>query len=87
MKKYRFEHVAGFLIGYDGSWHLKITAGNAYADAKWQDVWAGRFVCLGGVAQMVIEVEEEAMARRASRLADLMLKQRFWELKVDVKTT
>jgi hypothetical protein len=38
MKAYRFEHVAGFLIGYDGSWYPKVTACNAYANAKWPDV-------------------------------------------------
>ncbi|KAI4626391.1 uncharacterized protein J4E87_004893 [Alternaria ethzedia] len=85
MKAYRFEHVAGFLIGYDGSWHLKVTASNAYSAPKWPDVWAGKFECHGGVAKMTIETEEMEMAKRASALATAMIGGRYWELKTDVK--
>lgn len=87
MKAYRFEHVAGFLIGYDGSWHLKVTASNAYSAPKWPDVWAGKFECHGGVAKMTIETGETEMAKRASALAAAMIDGRYWELKTDVKMT
>ncbi|KAI4693354.1 uncharacterized protein J4E88_001725 [Alternaria novae-zelandiae] len=87
MKAYRFEHVAGFLIGYDGSWHLKVTASNAYSAPKWPDVWAGKFECHGGVAKMTIETGETEMAKRASALAAAMIDGRYWELKTDVKLT
>ena len=72
MKLYRFEHVAGFLIGYDESWHLKVTASNAYSAPKWPDVWAGKFECHGGVAKMTIENEEVIMcrARCSSRMKE-----------------
>jgi hypothetical protein len=79
--------LAGFLIGYDGSWHIKLTAGNAYSNPKWPEVWSGKFESYGGVAKMTVEVEELDMVKRASELADSMLKNRFWELKTDVKTT
>jgi hypothetical protein len=79
--------LAGFLIGYDGSWHVKLTAGHAYSNPKWPEVWSGKFESYGGVAKMTVEVEEQDMAKRASELADSMLKNRFWELKADVKTT
>ncbi|KAH8643267.1 hypothetical protein IG631_00730 [Alternaria alternata] len=85
MKLYRFEHVAGFLIGYDGSWHLKVTASNAYSAPKWPDVWAGKFECHGGVAKMTIENEEMNMAKRASILASTVISGRYWELKTDIK--
>lgn len=87
MKLYRFEHVAGFLIGYDGSWHLKVTARNAYSAPKWPDVWAGKFECHGGVAKMTIENEEVNMAKRASILASTVISGRYWELKADIKMT
>ncbi|KAG9192634.1 hypothetical protein G6011_11368 [Alternaria panax] len=87
MKAYRFEHVAGFLIGYDGSWHLKVAASNAYSTPKWPDVWAGKFECQGGVAKMTIENEEMAIAKRASVLAATVIGGRYWELKTDVKIT
>jgi hypothetical protein len=87
MKAYRFEHVAGFLIGYDGSWHLKVTASNAYCAPKWPDVWAGKFECHGGVAKMAIEVEEIDTAKKASVLAGSIIDGKYWELKTDVKTT
>ena len=87
MKAYRFEHVAGFLIGYDGSWHLKVTASNAYSCAKWPDVWAGKFEDRGGVTKMTIEADEGAMAARASALADCLLTMKHWELKTDIKMT
>ncbi|KAB2102582.1 hypothetical protein AG0111_0g9090 [Alternaria gaisen] len=85
MKLYRFEHVAGFLIGYDGSWHLKVTASNAYSAPKWPDVWAGKFECHGGVSKMTIENEEVNMAKRASILASTVISGRYWELKTDIK--
>ncbi|KAL1799974.1 hypothetical protein ACET3X_000316 [Alternaria dauci] len=87
MKAYRFENVAGFLIGYDGSWHLKITASNAYSNPKWPDVWTGRFECHGGVAKMTIENEETNMAKRASILASAVISGKYWELKTDIKMT
>ncbi|CAN9085934.1 unnamed protein product [Alternaria alternata] len=87
MKLYRFEHVAGFLIGYDGSWHLKVTASNAYSAPKWPDVWAGKFECHGGVAKMTIENEEVNMAKRASILASTVISGRYWELETDIKMT
>ncbi|KAH7077743.1 hypothetical protein BKA63DRAFT_542089 [Paraphoma chrysanthemicola] len=87
MKTFRFEHVAGFLIGYDGSWHLKVTASNAYSSPKWPDVWAGKFEDRGGVTKMTVECDEVGMAKRASSLAECMLHTRYWEIKVDVKTT
>ncbi|KAF2852361.1 hypothetical protein T440DRAFT_488422 [Plenodomus tracheiphilus IPT5] len=85
MKAYRFEQVAGFLIGYDGSWHLKVTASNAYCNAKWPEVWTGKFYNYGGVAQMTVEVEETDMAKRASKLAGAIISGKYWELKSDVK--
>jgi hypothetical protein len=87
MKAYRFEHVAGFLIGYDGAWHLKVTATNACSAPKWPDVWAGKFECHGGVNKMTIESEEVDMAKRASDLAGMVIEGRYWELKADVKMT
>jgi hypothetical protein len=87
MKAYRFEHVAGFLIGYDGSWYLKVTATNAYCAPKWPDVWTDKFECHGGVAKMTIENEEMGMAKRASGLAAMVIEGRYWELKADVKMT
>jgi hypothetical protein len=87
MKSFRFEHVAGFLIGYDGSWHLKVTASNAYSSTKWPDVWAGKFEDHGGVARMTVEAEDTDMAKRASILAAYMLAAKYWELKTDIKMT
>ena len=87
MRAFRFEHLGGFLIGYDGSWHLKATASNAYSASKWPEVWSGKFKDRGGVTKMTVEVEELAMMKRASELADLMLTTKFWELKADVKMT
>jgi hypothetical protein len=87
MKAYRFEHVAGFLIGYDGSWHLKVTASNAYSAPKWPEVWAGKFECHGGVAKMTVEVDEMDMEKRASVLACAIIDGKYWASKVDVKTT
>lgn len=87
MKAYRFEHLAGFLIGYDGSWHLKVTASNAYCAPKWPEVWSGKFECHGGVAKMSVEVGDLNTAKRAATLAGVMVESKYWELKVDVKTT
>ncbi|KAI8937107.1 hypothetical protein NX059_006321 [Plenodomus lindquistii] len=87
MKAYRFELVAGFLIGYDGSWHLKVTASNSYCNAKWPEVWAGKFYNYGGVAKMTVEVEEEDMAKKAGKLANAIVQGKYWELKSEVKTT
>jgi hypothetical protein len=84
---YGFEHVAGFLIGYDGSWHLKVTAGNAFANTKWPEVWAGKFESYGGVAKMTVESDGKEMAKRASKLGESMLSNKYWELKMDIKTT
>ncbi|CAE7214905.1 hypothetical protein CFE70_009850 [Pyrenophora teres f. teres 0-1] len=86
MKAYRFERVAGFLIGYDGSWHLKATTSNAYSAAKWSDVWAGKFECHGGVSKMTVEFGEVEMAKNASALAVAMIGGNYWELKTDIKT-
>ncbi|KAF9697054.1 hypothetical protein EKO04_004984 [Ascochyta lentis] len=86
-KAFGFEHVAGLLIGYDGCWYVKATAGNAFSSTKWAEVWSGDFECYGGVAKMVVEREERGMQDRASMLAASMLAQRFWEFKVDVKVT
>ncbi|KAH7400759.1 hypothetical protein DE146DRAFT_717593 [Phaeosphaeria sp. MPI-PUGE-AT-0046c] len=87
MKSFRFEHLGGFLIGYDGSWHLKITASNAYSASKWPEVWSGKFEDRGGVLRMTVEVEESALMKRASLLAEFMLTTKYWELKTDIKTT
>lgn len=83
LKAYRFELLAGFLIGYDGAWRLKATASNAYAHAKWGDVWAGKFFANGGVAKMTVEVGEgegegAGMAATAARLAGVILRGRYW---------
>jgi hypothetical protein len=87
LKIYKFEHVAGFLIGYDGSWHLKVTAGGACSNPKWPEIWAGKFESYPGVSAMTVEAEEVDMAKRASALAESMLAARFWELNADIKTT
>lgn len=87
LKIFQFEHVAGFLIGYDGSWHLKVTAGGACSNNKWPDVWAGKFDSYAGIATMSVEGDEEGMAKRAWLLADLMLSKKYWELKSDIKMT
>lgn len=87
LKVYGFQHIAGFLIGYDGSWHLKITAGNAYSNVKWTDVWAGKFESYGGIGKMTVEVAEIEKAKRASELADALIRAQYWDLKTDVKTT
>jgi hypothetical protein len=87
MKSFRFEHIAGFLIGYDGSWHVKVTASNAYSSSKWPDVWSGKFEDRGGVTKMSVEVEQDTMARRASVLAEYMLSTKYWELKTEIKMT
>lgn len=75
------------MIGYDGSWHLKVTAGNAYSNPKWPDVWAGKFDSYGGLAKMVVEVEEREMEKRAGTLAEGILREGYWTRKVDVKMT
>ncbi|KAH8732344.1 hypothetical protein GQ44DRAFT_602345 [Phaeosphaeriaceae sp. PMI808] len=87
LKIFHFEHVAGFLIGYDGSWHLKVTASGACSNTKWPEVWAGKFESYPGVATMFVDVEDVPMARRASALAESILSNSFWELKSDAKTT
>jgi hypothetical protein len=87
MKSFRFEHVAGFLIGYDGSWHLKVTASNAYSSTKWPEVWAGKFEDHGSVSRMTVEVEDADMAKRASTMVEHMLTTKYWELKADIKMT
>jgi hypothetical protein len=87
MKAFRFEHIAGFLIGYDGSWHLKVTASNAYSKNKWPEVWSGKFEDRGGVTKMTVGSEEETMTKRASVLSECMLNNKYWELQVDIKTT
>jgi hypothetical protein len=87
MKAFRFENIAGFLIGYDGSWHLKVTASDAYSNNKWPEVWCGKFEDRGGITKMSVEVEEEMMAKRASQLSECMLDNKYWELQVDIKTT
>jgi hypothetical protein len=87
MKSFRFEHVAGFLIGYDGAWYLKVTVSNAYSSTKWPDVWAGKFEDHGGVARMTVQDGDSDMAKQASTLAEYMLKTKYWELKVDIKMT
>jgi hypothetical protein len=87
MKAFRFEHLAGFLIGYDGSWHLKVTASNAYCTSKWSEVWAGKFEDHGGVTKMTVEVEAKDMEKRASVMAEYMLETKFWELKADIRST
>lgn len=87
MKAFRFEHLAGYRIGYDGSWHLKVTACNAYCASKWPGVWAGKFEDHGGVTKMNVEAEEKDMEKRGSILAEYMLEGKFWELKAEVKTT
>lgn len=87
LKVYGFQYVAGVLIGLDGSWHLKITAENAYANPKWNEIWAGKFDSYGGITKMLVEVEGDSMAKQASGLADSILGNKFWELKTDVKAT
>jgi hypothetical protein len=89
MKVYGFEHLAGLAIGYDGSWHVIKSAGNAFCEPKLADAWAGKYRCLGGVDEMVVEYEDMVVekARRVSMLAESMLEGRFWEGKVVVKTT
>lgn len=87
MKAFRFEHLGGFLIGYDGSWHLKVTASNAYSANRWPEVWSGKFEDRGGVMKMTVEVKEGDMMKRASLLADCMLTMKYWELKADIKMT
>jgi hypothetical protein len=85
---YGFDHVAGLLIGYDGVWHLKIMAGNAYSNRKWNDVWAGKFDSYGGLAKMSVETEDADMAKRASAFAQAILDGRFWTVaKPDIKAT
>jgi hypothetical protein len=87
MKSFRFEHVAGFLIGYDGSWHLKVIASDAYCTNKWPDVWAGKFEDRGGITKMTVEADEESMAKSSSILAKYILTSKCWERIADVKTT
>ncbi|EOA82710.1 uncharacterized protein SETTUDRAFT_95924 [Exserohilum turcica Et28A] len=85
IKRFRFEHLAGCLVGYDGAWQLRVTASNAYAATRWGDVWAGKFACEGGVAKMTVEVDEEGMAGRGAVLACEIVAGRYWEGRVDVK--
>ncbi|KAJ4377854.1 hypothetical protein N0V83_000684 [Neocucurbitaria cava] len=87
LKVYGFEHVAGFLIGYDGSWNLKVIARNAYCNAKWTDVWAGKFDSYGGLVKMYIESEELGMAKTSSTLAESILENMYWEFKANIKAT
>lgn len=82
-----FEHVAGFLIGYDGSWHLKATAGNAFSNPKWPDVWSGKFENYAGMGRMAIELKENEMKNRASKLAESMLKAKYWELSSNIRAS
>ncbi|KAF2133172.1 hypothetical protein P153DRAFT_331643 [Dothidotthia symphoricarpi CBS 119687] len=87
LKVYGFEHIAGLLIGYDGSWHLKVTAGDAYSNPKWPDVWAGKFESYGGISKMVVELDEVGMERRASVMGESILRGRYWGCKKDIKST
>jgi hypothetical protein len=87
MKSFGFEHVAGLLIGYDGSWHLKMTIGNAFSSTKWTEIWCGEFEDYGGVSKMAVDRKELAMQDRASALAEIMLMHKFWDCKADVKAT
>ena len=87
MKSFGFEHVAGLLIGYDGSWHLKMMIGNGFSSTKWAEIWCGDFECYGGVTKMVVDRNESTMQERASALAEDLLDRRFWECKADVKAT
>lgn len=85
LKAYRFSHLAGFLIGYDGAWHLMITATNAYSSTKWTDVWAGKFESYGGVEKMTVQVDEEGMVKTAGDMADALLDGKWSEGKVEIK--
>ena len=87
MKSFGFEHVAGLLIGYDGSWNLKLTVVNAFSSTKWTEIWCGDFECYGGVTKMVVDREEQAMQGRASTLAEALLSGKFWECKADIKAS
>lgn len=89
MKVFGFEHLIGFAIGYDGSWQIIKGAGNAFCEPKWSAVWTGKYRCFGGVNKMVAECEnmEVEKMRRASMLAELMLEEKFWECKTDIKAT
>ncbi|OAL49427.1 hypothetical protein IQ07DRAFT_568342 [Pyrenochaeta sp. DS3sAY3a] len=84
LKVFGFDHVVGLLIGYDGSWHLKATTGNAFSAPKWPDIWLGKFEGYAGMGRMSVEVEEEDMARRAGRLAEQILEERFWMMEPEV---
>ncbi|RMZ71687.1 hypothetical protein GMOD_00006829 [Pyrenophora seminiperda CCB06] len=82
---YRFERVAGCLIGYDGAWHLKTTLTNGYAAVKWSDVWNGKFECQGGVAKMRVDYEEVGRERSAEALGAVVIVGKYWELKTVIK--
>ncbi|KAF3002112.1 hypothetical protein E8E13_009893 [Curvularia kusanoi] len=70
-----FEHLVGVAIGWDGSWHLIKSAGNAFCEAKWPEVWAGKYRGLGGVNDIKVELEGMVVEKgqRASSLAEKML--------------
>ncbi|KAJ4382301.1 hypothetical protein N0V86_002635 [Didymella sp. IMI 355093] len=89
MKKYGFEHLVGFSIGWDGSWRSIVGAGNAFCESRWPVVWSGPYEGLGGVYEMVVDKESmhEAKGIRAAKLAMAMMQGKFWNATVDVKAT
>jgi hypothetical protein len=89
MKKYGFEHLVGFSIGWDGSWRIIVGAGNAFCESKWPVVWSGPYEGLGGIHEMVVDKESmhEAKGVRAAKLAMAMMQGKFWNATVDLKAT
>ncbi|KAF1932871.1 uncharacterized protein M421DRAFT_1452 [Didymella exigua CBS 183.55] len=83
----RLEHLVGFSISWNGSWHIIVSAGNTFCEAKWPVVWTGPYEVLGGVYEMFEDKEsdEDAKYERATLLAMRILEGKFWEATVNVK--
>ncbi|EUC47133.1 hypothetical protein COCMIDRAFT_50746, partial [Bipolaris oryzae ATCC 44560] len=83
LKTFRFLHLAGLLVGYDGSWRVTCVAVNAYCATRWSDVWAGKFECKGGVDVMRVYrddgEEEEGVERGVREMAEKVMAGKFWE--------
>lgn len=87
LSSFSLPHLAGCMLGFDGTWHLKITAGNAWCASKWADVWAGKMRDGGGIERMKVEVDEVGMRKRGVEMAGEVLGVKFWMGRGDVRVS
>ncbi|KAH6616698.1 hypothetical protein C7974DRAFT_442501 [Boeremia exigua] len=89
MKVFGFEHLVGVAIGYDGSWRVIKSSGNAFCESRWSEVWSGKYRCFGGANRMVAEYEDMVAEKgqRAAMLAAKILDGGFGTAKMQLKTT